>query len=83
MEVATWVVLSVLGGLLLIGTTCSFVFSVVLLFSGLELQRCPHCHHYGIDLPRQLHVPSCPPRRFERHLPPNRGWGVKLHVLHH
>jgi hypothetical protein len=79
-EAETWVLI-VLGCLLLLTTTCGFVFSAFMVFSSKELQRCPRCHRYGIAPPARFHVPSCPSNA-ERRLPPRRRWNIALHLEH-
>ena len=81
MGVETWVLI-VLGGFLVFSTTCGLVFSLVLVFSNQELQRCRRCHRYGIALPARFHVPSCPPNHPQIPESPQQRWNSAIH-LHH
>jgi hypothetical protein len=58
-EAETWSLI-VLAGLLLLTTTCGFFFSVVMVFSSRELQRCSRCRRYGVAQPQDS---MCPPVR--------------------
>jgi hypothetical protein len=79
-----------IGGLALV-TLFAALAGMAGLFGG-RVERCVHCHHFGISMSGPVHADGCPPRHRPERSPGNadrtrdarRRWSGPLrHTLHH